>query len=65
MARNVGDRYACEKCGAQLVYEKACPMPRHGKPFRNLLRGADEAGGRRRRRQIRPSVLSPLSQQST
>jgi hypothetical protein len=27
MARNVGDRYACEKCGAQLVYEKACPCP--------------------------------------
>jgi hypothetical protein len=25
MARNVGDRYACEKCGAVLVYEKACP----------------------------------------
>lgn len=25
MARNVGDRYVCEKCGAVLVYEKACP----------------------------------------
>ena len=25
MARNVGDRYICEKCGAELVYEKACP----------------------------------------
>jgi hypothetical protein len=25
MARNVGDRYVCEKCGAQIVYEKACP----------------------------------------
>jgi hypothetical protein len=27
MARNVGDRYTCEKCGAVLVYEKACPCP--------------------------------------
>ena len=27
MARNVGDRYVCEKCGAVLVYEKACPCP--------------------------------------
>lgn len=25
MARQVGERYVCEKCGAQLVYEKACP----------------------------------------
>jgi hypothetical protein len=25
MARNAGDRYVCEKCGAALVYEKACP----------------------------------------
>ncbi|MEZ7238687.1 hypothetical protein QYS60_13070 [Rhodococcus sp. GXMU-t2271] len=25
MPRSVGDRYICEKCGAQLVYEKACP----------------------------------------
>ncbi|WP_432557594.1 hypothetical protein [Granulicoccus sp. GXG6511] len=24
MARPAGERYACEKCGAQLVYEKAC-----------------------------------------
>jgi hypothetical protein len=27
MPRRVGDRYLCEKCGAQLVYEKACPCP--------------------------------------
>jgi hypothetical protein len=27
MARNVGDRYICEKCGAVLVYEKACTCP--------------------------------------
>jgi hypothetical protein len=27
MARNVGDRYRCNKCGAVLVYQKACPCP--------------------------------------
>jgi hypothetical protein len=27
MHREVGDRLVCEKCGAQLVYEKACPCP--------------------------------------
>ncbi len=27
MSRKVGERYACEKCGAQLVYEKPCPCP--------------------------------------
>ncbi|XGV97980.1 MAG: hypothetical protein ACAF41_03400 [Leptolyngbya sp. BL-A-14] len=27
MQRKVGDRYACESCGAQLVYEKPCPCP--------------------------------------
>jgi hypothetical protein len=27
MARKVGDRYMCEKCGAVLVYEKPCPCP--------------------------------------
>jgi len=27
MPRKVGDRYACEKCGAVLVYEKECPCP--------------------------------------
>lgn len=27
MSRNVGERYVCEQCGAQLVYEKACPCP--------------------------------------
>lgn len=27
MPREVGDRYFCEKCGAQLVYEKSCPCP--------------------------------------
>ena len=25
--RKVGERYECEKRGAQLVYEKACPCP--------------------------------------
>ncbi len=27
MPRKVGERYVCEQCGAQLVYEKACPCP--------------------------------------
>ena len=27
MSREAGERYACEKCGAQLVYEKPCPCP--------------------------------------
>ena len=27
VAREVGERYACDKCGAQLVYEKPCPCP--------------------------------------
>jgi len=25
MSREIGDRYRCEACGAELVYEKACP----------------------------------------
>lgn len=25
MAREVGERYGCDDCGAQLVYEKPCP----------------------------------------
>ena len=25
MPRDIGDRYECGKCGAALVYEKACP----------------------------------------
>lgn len=25
MSREVGERFRCEECGAQLVYEKACP----------------------------------------
>jgi len=27
MPRKTGDRYVCEKCGAELVYEKPCPCP--------------------------------------
>ena len=27
MSRETGARYACEKCGAQVVYEKPCPWP--------------------------------------
>jgi hypothetical protein len=30
MARKVGERYVCEKCGAVLVYEKACDCPEGG-----------------------------------
>lgn len=32
MQRQVGDRYACESCGAQLVYEKPCPCPEGKSP---------------------------------
>ena len=38
MPRNVGDRYVCEKCGAQLVYEKACPCPQ-GMPHSEICCG--------------------------
>jgi hypothetical protein len=38
MARNVGDRYVCEKCGAALVYEKACPCP-EGDPHSEICCG--------------------------
>jgi hypothetical protein len=27
MPREVGDRYYCPQCGAQLIYEKPCPCP--------------------------------------
>jgi hypothetical protein len=27
MPRQAGDRYRCESCGAELVYEKPCPCP--------------------------------------
>lgn len=27
MPRETGDRYRCESCGAELVYEKPCPCP--------------------------------------
>ena len=27
MARNTGDQYVCEKCGAKLAYEVGCPCP--------------------------------------
>jgi hypothetical protein len=27
MSRETGDHYRCEKCGAQLVYEKPCHCP--------------------------------------
>jgi hypothetical protein len=25
MSRDVGEKYKCESCGAELVYQKACP----------------------------------------
>ncbi len=25
MSREAGDRYRCDSCGAELVYEKPCP----------------------------------------
>jgi len=25
MSREIGDRYRCDSCGAELVYEKPCP----------------------------------------
>jgi hypothetical protein len=28
MARQIGERYVCEKCGATVVYEKGCPCPK-------------------------------------
>jgi hypothetical protein len=27
MPRTIGERYRCEKCSAELVYEKPCPCP--------------------------------------
>jgi hypothetical protein len=27
MPRKTGDRFVCDKCGAALRYEKACPCP--------------------------------------
>jgi len=38
MSRKVGDRYVCEKCGAQLVYEKPCPCP-EGMPHQEICCG--------------------------
>jgi hypothetical protein len=27
MSREAGDRYRCESCKAELIYEKGCPCP--------------------------------------
>jgi len=27
MPRTIGERYRCEKCNAELGYEKPCPFP--------------------------------------
>ncbi|MDV3353747.1 hypothetical protein SPB21_13865 [Leptothoe sp. ISB3NOV94-8A] len=39
MSRQVGDRYACDKCGAQLVYEKPCPCPSDSMPHSEICCG--------------------------
>ncbi len=36
--RQVGERYVCESCGAELVYEKACPCP-EGSPHSEICCG--------------------------
>jgi hypothetical protein len=54
MTRNIGDRYSCESCGAQLVYEKGCPCPPSmphseiccGKQMKLLSREGAGGGGR-------------------
>jgi hypothetical protein len=38
MPRNAGDKYVCEKCGAVLVYEKACTCT-HGGPHSEICCG--------------------------
>ncbi len=38
MTREIGERYACDKCGAQLVYEKPCPCP-DSKPHAEICCG--------------------------
>ena len=39
MSRKVGDRFACQECGAQLVYEKPCPCPDGSKPHSEICCG--------------------------
>jgi hypothetical protein len=38
MPREIGERYHCPKCGAQLVYEKPCPCP-EGSPHSEICCG--------------------------
>ena len=38
MGRQVGERYVCESCGAELVYEKACPCA-DGSPHSEICCG--------------------------
>jgi hypothetical protein len=47
MARNVGDRYMREKCGARL--REGVPVSSQHAAFRDLLRSADETSPERRR----------------
>jgi hypothetical protein len=39
MSRAAGDRYVCEKCGAELVYEKGCPCPPGEMPHSEICCG--------------------------
>lgn len=39
MPRDVGDRFACEKCGAELVYTKPCPCPEQTPPHSEVCCG--------------------------
>lgn len=40
MPRNAGERYVCEQCGAELVYEKPCNCPeREGQPHSEICCG--------------------------
>lgn len=38
MPRAIGDRYVCDKCGAELVYSKPCDCP-EGKPHSEICCG--------------------------
>lgn len=38
MPRTRGDRYVCDKCGAELVYEKPCDCP-EGRPHSEICCG--------------------------
>jgi len=39
MQREKGDRYVCEQCGSQLVYEKGCPCAEKDMPHSEICCG--------------------------